>query len=410
MSVFQVLNWSDYCLPLAYSPGQPYRAVAEASLENFSRLGVAFMEDCLHMENGLIPEKIVCKFDHSKRHHHAGVRIHQVTLTACFCFSLLAVSLKESALKQLLEKQQSDGRRRLEAKRLSEPTEPPLSRKSSLRLERRASQEEPELPSEHQHMDGHHLHLSSCHECLELENSTILSVKFASAENISDLPDDIPDLPDDYASADDAEESVRLNASGKPPNVLVFTGGCEQQYQQIRSLLAECVDTERYTIYPLRPQTALSDPWPENTRLLVLATDQTLTPQLQLRFLSYLSQGGKVLGLSSTLCPAGLALRPRDLQKDQICRLSFTKANSAELQLSIVASGHVYERDGGSGDEVELWGEICAQDEREMAIVRVTHGADSGEAVLCQVTRCGITVTTSQLFFFFIFFSINWLN
>lgn len=379
LSVFQVLNWSDYCLPLAYSPGQPYRAVAEASLENFSRLGVAFMEDRLRMENGLIPEKIVCKFDHSERRHHAGGRLRRVALTPCFPFSALAVSLRESALRELLEKQQLDGRRRLGVKRLSEPTEPPLSRKSSLRLERRASQEEPELPSEHQHMDGHHLHLSSCHECLELENSTILSVKFASAENIPDLPDD-----DDAASADDAEESVRLNASGKPPNVLVFTGGCEQQYQRIRSLLAECVDTERYTIYPLRPQTALSDPWPENTRLLVLATDQTLTPQLQLRFLSYLSQGGKVLGLSSTLCPAGLALRPRNQRKDRICRLSFTKANSAELHLSVVASGHVYERDG-SGGEVELWGEICAQDEREMAIVRVTHGADSGEAVLCQV-------------------------
>lgn len=304
------------------------------------------------------------------------------------------MSLRESALNQLLEKQ-SDGRRRLEAKRLSEPTEPPLSRKSSLRLERRASQEEPELPSEH--MDGHHLHLSSCHECLELENSTILSVRFASAENI-------PDLPDDSAGADDGEESVRMSAGGKPPNVLVFTGGCEQQYRRIRALLAECVDTERYTIYPLRPQTALSDPWPENTRLLVLATDQTLTPQLQLRFLSYLSQGGKVLGLSSTLCPAGLALRPRELQKDRICRLSFTKADSAELTLSVVSSGRVYERDG-SGGEVELWGEICAQDEREMAIVRVTHGADSGEAVLCQVTRCESLLLLPKYYFFIFFFN-----
>lgn len=60
VSVVQVLNWSDYCVPLAYSPGQPYRAIAEASLDNFSRLGVAFMEDRLHMGNGLVPEKIVC--------------------------------------------------------------------------------------------------------------------------------------------------------------------------------------------------------------------------------------------------------------------------------------------------------------------------------------------------------------
>lgn len=44
----------------------------------------------------------------------------------------------------------------------------------------------------HQHMEGHgrHLHLSSCHECLELENSTILSIKYTLVDNISDLPDD----------------------------------------------------------------------------------------------------------------------------------------------------------------------------------------------------------------------------
>ncbi|KAI2660150.1 Biotin--protein ligase [Labeo rohita] len=305
---------------------KPYRAVAEASLENFSRLGVAFMED-------------------------------------------------QTALKELFEQQQ-DGS--VEAKRHSEPTEPrdspQLPRKSSLHLE------EPELPSEHQHMDGHHLHLSSCHECLELENSTILSVKFASVENI-------PDLPDDYAAAAAAadEESVRRNASGKPPNVLVFTGGCEERFQKIRSLLEECVDTDSYVIYHLRPQQALSDPWLENTLLLVLATDQTLTPQLQLRFLSYLSQGGKLLGLSSSLCPAGLALRPRDAQKDRICTLTFTKSDSTELRLSALSSGSVYVRDGDG--EVELWGEIGAQDGREMAIVRVTHGEDSGEAVLCQMSN-----------------------
>ncbi|KAK2870601.1 hypothetical protein Q8A67_023128 [Cirrhinus molitorella] len=336
----KVLNWSDYCLPLAHSPGQPYRAVAEASLENFSHLGVAFMEDRLHMDNGLIPEKIV------------------------------SVLLRETALKELF-RQQQDGR--------IEPRDSPrLSRKSSLRLE-----EQPEeLSSEHQHMDGHHLHLSSCHECLELENSTILSVKFASVENI-------PDLPDDYASAADddeeEEESARKNASGKPPNVLVFTDGCEERFQKIRSLLEECVDTARYAIYHLRPQQALSEPWLENALLLVLATDRTLTPQLQLRFLSYLSQGGKLLGLSSTLCPAGLALRPRDALKDRICRLSFTKADSTELQMSVLSSGSAYVRDGGGGGEVELWGEIGAPDGKEMAIVRVTHGEDSGEAVLCQV-------------------------
>lgn len=301
--------------------------------------------------------------------------------------------LRESTLREL---QQSDSSRKSTIQTNLSPKRDvlysTLPRKSSLRLSARRDsdaqscseerQEEPERTSEHRHGEGHHLHLSSCHECLELENSTILSVKFASVE-------DIPDLPDDYAAADGEEDESEgfSGRSAKPPNVLVFTGGCEEQYQRVRSLLAECVDTESYAIYHLRPQQALSEPWPENALLLVLASDRDLTPQLQLRFLSYLSQGGKVLGLSSTLCPAGLALRPRDAQKDQICTLNFTKSDSTELRLSVLGSGGTYvrePRDGGAG-EVELWGEIGERQEKDMAIVRVTHGADSGEAVLCQV-------------------------
>lgn len=59
MCCTQVLKWSDYCLPLACSPGLPFRAVAQASVDNFSRLGVAFIEDRLQLDNGLVPSKIV---------------------------------------------------------------------------------------------------------------------------------------------------------------------------------------------------------------------------------------------------------------------------------------------------------------------------------------------------------------
>lgn len=148
----------------------------------------------------------------------------------------LAVLLRESALKELLEKQQSDVERKAESLPAGAPKEVVLSaaspceqqsvdelqvrRKSSLRLlaarqdsdasscgsERRSlrdQQGESQHTAEHHHMEGHHLHLSSCHECLELENSTILSVKYASVENI-------PDLPDDYecAGVDEGEEQV----------------------------------------------------------------------------------------------------------------------------------------------------------------------------------------------------------
>ncbi|XP_035391464.1 biotin--protein ligase isoform X2 [Electrophorus electricus] len=384
----QVLTWSDYCLPLACRPGQPYRAVAEASLDNFSTLGVAFLEDRLQMENGLIPEKIV------------------------------SVYLRESALKELFEKQQGkvEEKPKLLPARIPEETilsatslyeqeaesvlracrsSPPLADRqdsdSDPSSESRPAcdqQGQPRPVAEHSHMEGHHhLHLSSCHECLELENSTIQSVKFASVENIPDLPDD--DCAGGDVAAGSQASPGRANARGKPPNVLVFTGGCEERYGRIRALLAECIDVERYTIYQLRPQQALSEPWLESTALLVLADDGPLTPQLQLCFLTYLSQGGRVLGLSSALCPAGLRLRPRRGQRGRICRLSFTKADSTEVELSALTGGMTYEREPRDGDasrRVEVWGELRAPDtDRDAVIIRVSHGEEGGEAVLCQV-------------------------
>ncbi|KAM9384666.1 biotin--protein ligase [Pholidichthys leucotaenia] len=401
----KVLKWSDYCLPLACSPEKPFRAVAQASVDNFGRLGVAFIEDRLHLDDGLVPSKIV------------------------------PVLLQEATFSQLVEKLENSQRPQISAFHCRPPTEQadpklpsyhlqadsqhPQCRKGSLlqvpvikkRIEERRGSEPLRITQDlgpvddleehslgHHHMEGHghHLHLSSCTECLELENSTILSVKHASAENIPDLPDDnsvgldsgdecVEELEHDAKMVFD--QNGGFNRNSKPPNVLVYTGGCQDRFQTVCQILSECVNMEENIIYPLQPEQALGDPWLENTRLLVLAEKETLTPELQTRFLTYLSQGGKVLGLASTLCPAGLCLEVRERQHMQISTLVFTKEDSTELELSILVSGKVYIRDNHGGGEVELWGELKghAPHPRNMVIVRVTHGSDGGEAVLCQV-------------------------
>lgn len=241
----------------------------------------------------------------------------------------------------------------------------------------------------HRQMEGHghHLHLSSCHECLELENSTILSVKYASVENI-------PDLPDDNSEGNGVDETeADQNVGGfarrgcKPPNVLVYTAGRQDRFQAVSELLSECINTEDNVIYHLLPQQVLSDPWVENTRLLVLAEEEALTPQLQACFLTYLSKGGRVLGLASSLCPAGVCLEARERRREQVRTLAFTREDSAQLELHLLASGNVYVRDLQGGGDVELWGELKTDTlhQRDMVIVRVTHEDDGGEAVLCQV-------------------------
>ncbi|XP_031727425.1 LOW QUALITY PROTEIN: biotin--protein ligase [Anarrhichthys ocellatus] len=398
----KVLKWSDYCLPLARSPGQPFRAVAQASVDNFSRLGVAFIEDRLQLDNGLTPSKIIpVLIQESTLSELLEKQCLKTETPPCLCDARTGQGVAEPLRHHLPADCQHppcrkgsllltpEVRRRLEERRGSEPlcgTKDPGPICDS----------EDRSLGNHHHMEGHrhHLHLSSCNECLELENSTILSVKYASAENIPDLPDDnsagldsgAETLDDVHDAKGFSGQSGGLDCNIKPPNILLYTGGCQERFQYVRQILSECINMEDNIIYPLQPQQALSDPWLDNTKLLILAEKEPLTPQLQTCFLTYLSQGGRVLGLASTLCPAGLCLEAREERRGRVGRLSFTREDSTELELSVFLSGKVYVRDMQGGGEVELWGELKgdAPHQRDMVVVRVTHGEDGGEAVLCQ--------------------------
>ncbi|XP_042355014.1 biotin--protein ligase isoform X2 [Plectropomus leopardus] len=401
----QVLKWSDYCLPLACSPGQPFRAVAQASVDNFSRLGVAFIEDRLQLDNGLMPSKIIPVLLQDSTLSEL-LQKHRPQSPKTETSSWLCGTEAEEPVPELSARHLSadhlqcrkgsllltpEVKRRLEERRGSEPL------RGTKDLGPVCDSEDNSLGNHH-HMEGHkhHLHLSSCHECLELENSTILSVKYASAENIPDLPDDSSGgLDSGDETLDDVEHDAKgsfgqssgFDCNSKSPNVLLYTGGCQERFQAVHQLLSECLNMENNIIYPIQPQQALSDPWLDSTRLLVLAEEEPLTPQLQTRFLTYLSQGGRVLGLASSLCPAGLCLEERERRRGQVSRLSFTREDSTELELSVLATGRVYIRDTQGGGEVELWGELKGDipHPRDMVVVRVTHGGDGGEAVLCQV-------------------------
>uniref|UniRef100_A0A8D1G5K2 BPL/LPL catalytic domain-containing protein n=2 Tax=Sus scrofa TaxID=9823 RepID=A0A8D1G5K2_PIG len=368
------VKWSDCCLPLACRPGDPYQLIAKASVEDFSKLGVAFLEDRLQMANGLIAQKIV------------------------------SVHLQDSALKELRE-QASD----TPAQILQPDPESSVERKPEPNAMEHIGKGDPQVlgpaptlgkgsvpgvePAEESDrgvgpVEHCHLHLSSCHECLELENSTIESVKFASAENI-------PDLPYDYSLEGVADDLCpergerRVNVSGKAPNILLYVGAGSQdapdRLQQVRSALADCVDTDCYTLYHLPQESALRDPWPDNCLLLVIAARESIPEDLSRRFLAYLSQGGKVLALASSFTLAGFRVTSKALLQDTVQSLVFYKADQSQVKLSILSSGCIYE--GGPGEPLglgQLQGHLDSED-KDRLIVQVPFGTRGGEAVLCQV-------------------------
>lgn len=236
--------------------------------------------------------------------------------------------------------------------------------------------------------ERYRLHLSSCHECLELENSTIESVRFASAEGTPELSQGLGSGVEAAAGEPcPGQKGRRGNVSGKAPNILLYVGSGAAEalgrLQQVRSVLEDCVDTDSYTLYHLPEDGALRDPWPDNCLLLVIASGEPVPKDVQQRFLAYLSQGGKVLGLSSSFTIGGFRVTSRDALQNTAQNLVFSKADGSEVQLSVLSSGHVYE-EGLSPGRVQGYLE---NKDKDKAIVHVPFGTQGGEAILCQVLR-----------------------
>ncbi|XP_011892592.1 PREDICTED: biotin--protein ligase isoform X6 [Cercocebus atys] len=370
-----IVKWSDCCLPLACRPGDPYRLIAEASVDNFSKLGVAFMEDRLHMDNGLVPQKIM------------SVRLQDSTLKEVKdqASNKQAQILEPKPEPSLEIKPERDGMEHVgrdDPKALGE--EPKQRRGSASGSEPAGDSDRGGGPIEH-----YHLHLSSCHECLELENSTIESVKFASAENIPDLPYDYSSSLESVADETSPErEGRRVNLTGKAPNILLYVGSDSQEalgrFHEVRSVLADCVDIDSYVLYHLLEDSALRDPWTDNCLLLVIATRESIPEDLYQKFMAYLSQGGKVLGLSSSFTFGGFQVTSKGALRKTVQNLVFSKADQSEVKLSVLSSGCRYQEGPIQLSPGGLQGHL-ENDDKDRMIVHVPFGTHGGEAVLCQV-------------------------
>ncbi|NXV44119.1 BPL1 ligase, partial [Uria aalge] len=332
----EIVKWSDYCSPLAYKPGEPYKLIAETSVDNFSSLGIAFMEDRLQMDNGMVPHKIVCKYLHK----------------------LFLVSAGQGEGEKSKLEKESD----------HEDESNSLSDK--------------EIGSgEH-----HHLHLSSCHECLQLENSTIESVRFASAENIPELSDDCNSKLEEKNDDCLARGIKRVNLAGKPPNVLIYLGSetAKVEFEQVKSILQECIDVDSYTIYRLHEEQVLKDPWIDNSLLLIIATEEPISEENHKKFMKFLSTGGKILGFSSSFTFDGIQIKRKNKLKKTVHELVVSKMDSTEIKLNLLVSGCIFEQVMKEDiSKVKTLSRLNNAD-KDIVIVHLTYGDSGGEAILSQ--------------------------
>ncbi|XP_064327656.1 biotin--protein ligase isoform X1 [Phalacrocorax carbo] len=372
----EVVKWSDYCSPLAYKPGEPYKLIAEASVDNFSNLGIAFMEDRLQMDNGMVPHKIV------------------------------SVHLQESTLKELALVTPSLKEQSVSSTQMDEVTPAATfgcTVKSGLGVAESAGQGEEqksklEKESEHENESNglsdkeavaglhHHLHLSSCHECLQLENSTIESVRFASAENIPELSDDVNSRLEEKDDDCLARGIKRVNLAGKPPNILIYLGSetAKVEFEQVKSILQECIGADSYTVYQLHEEQVLKAPWIDNSLLLVIATEEPISEENHKQFMKFLSKGGKILGFSSHFTFGGIQIKRKSKLKKAVHELVVSKMDSTEIKLNLLVSGCIFEevmKEDTSKVKTLSW---LNNADKDTVIVHLTYGDSGGEAILSQ--------------------------
>ncbi|CAN2387560.1 Holocarboxylase synthetase (biotin-(proprionyl-CoA-carboxylase (ATP-hydrolysing)) ligase) [Pristimantis euphronides] len=360
----KVWKLSEYCLPLALCRGDRSRLLAEASVDNFSELGIAFMEDRLQMDNGSYPQKIT------------------------------SVHLKNP----LTDKGEGSQQESADTKPTQDPN---ASKLENSHKEEMGAAESTEMihgrncggnsgasggadrgQKDEAGGDHLHLHLSSCHECLELENCTIESVKSASAENIPELPDDCSSS-EDHGEASSLKEPSTLNRSSKPPNILIYGGSTSpDRLQQVKDVLLQCCDPSRYVVYPLPEEQVLKAPWVDNCLLLVVAAEEPIPSRVQDLFTTYMGKGGKVLGLSSSFTFGNLSLQRRSQLQESTQSFVFDKPNDNQIHFNGMASGYVYEVH--TDDQADGWGYVVS-DSQDVIMVHQTYGDCGGEAVLCQV-------------------------
>ena len=143
-----------------------------------------------------------------------------------------------------------------------------------------------------------------------------------------------------------------LNEFSKPPNVLIYTGSGSQgleRYNIIKGALLPLLNRDSYVTYQLDAEKVLTDPWSENSVLLVLATNETLEREMDEYFAEFLVNGGKILSLCTGFSPLS-QMKPSSYSKQEDRSSSILAIKIMEPTLcshgdilDCVVGGHYYE-------------------------------------------------------------------
>lgn len=93
------------------------------------------------------------------------------------------------------------------------------------------------------------------------------------------------------------------HVSSKPPNILIYSGSSDSHnktFNTLKQTLLQVINLHSYAIYKLHEKHVNTHPWMDNTTLLVLGNNDSMSASVQKDFIKYLTGGGKILSLCSS--------------------------------------------------------------------------------------------------------------
>ena len=220
-----------------------------------------------------------------------------------------------------------------------------------------------------------------------LQNQIILN---PTATSLSLKSNSMSSRDETHTSADNvlgASVSKRINLlthSGKPPNVLVYTGSDEidsKKFEDVRSILLQCLARDRYAIYHLRNEQVTTVPWLENTILLVLVAKKIQKDGLCETFLTYFLNGGTVLSMSSNFDESFMKLTNSQRQSE-IIKISYKDFNN----ISVFGCSSCYDYETSREEDSISLENIASNSENGGHVIALArHKQSSGVALLSLV-------------------------
>nr|XP_054753941.1 biotin--protein ligase-like [Lytechinus pictus] len=360
----RVVKFSELTNPLAWRSGEPFGILVQATKENFSRIGTAYLEGYLELDDGLLVNQLLTVEVKGQPFNLVDSRLKMGESPSGTMTPPIPASPHKGGKPQLFRQPQHQSlRRKHSSEFLRKMEEQKLKSSGSWSSTADGSEDSPNV-SESPVTDG---------------------VFFQVGDDSGNLSNGIGKLSKSGKHRDDRHHARSMMNDSKPPNILVYTGSEteDEVFAAVQAALQHCLEHDKYVIYLLKPST-LSQPWSDNCALMVLAGEGNLHDEATSRFVSHFKNGGRILnfGLPLSLGDVSFQVGAPTEKEVEATYQGIVKSQPYRVQgLSGPGRLHVNDGEGDKNTEVS----ILAQDRILPMVVKASEKSKGGMAIFSQI-------------------------